>query len=128
MAGVTAQGGTFSFAITGGSTYTAVVTSVSVEAPQAEVVDMTAIDDPADEINLAPSGLWAGGSVSVGYIHGGAGATDVRDIVRKHGTLSFSSAGYSVSRKAILESATAEGSVNDIVRGNLKFRLTDYTG
>lgn len=126
MAGVTAQGGTFAFSTTAG-TFTAAVTGLSVETPQAEVVDMTPIDAAADQVVVVPTGGWTGGSATVTYLHAGGG-TDPQTIVRKFGSLTFASAGYSVSRQAILESATTETSVNDIVRGTLKFRFTDYTG
>lgn len=120
MAGTSAQGATFTFK---GSKFT--ITSISVEQPTAEVVDMTAWNDVADKYVLVPTGAWSGGSVSIDYLHT-PGTGNVTDLVRKTGTLSFSSAGYSYSRNAILESATSAATVNDLVRGTMKFRLTDY--
>jgi hypothetical protein len=121
-----AQGGTFTFTAAGAN-ITADVIGLSVETPQAEVVDMTAIDDAASMVVAVPTGAWTGGSISVEYLHR-AGGSDAQDIVRKVGVLTFSSAGYSVSRRAILESATTDASVGALVRGTLRFRLTDYTG
>jgi hypothetical protein len=122
MAGVTAQGGAFTF--NGVSAY---ITGLSVETPTAEVVDMTAHNAAAGQMVMVPTGHWSGGSVTVDYIHA-AGGTDPLSIVRTVGTLSFSSGGYSVSRRAILESATTSARVGDLVRGTLKFRVTDYAG
>jgi hypothetical protein len=120
MAGTSAQGATFTFK---GSKFT--ITSISVEQPTAEVVDMTAWNDSADKCVLVPTGAWTGGSVSIDYLHTSS-AANVTDLVRKTGTLAFSSAGFSYSRNAILESATTAATVNDLVRGTMKFRLTDY--
>ena len=128
MAGVTAQGGTFTFAASGGGTVSAHITGLSVETPQAEVVDMTPLDAPASVVKVVPTGSWSGGAISVDYIHAGPTATDPQSIVRQYGVLSFSSAGYSVSRNVILESASTDVRQGDVVRGQLKFRLTDYTG
>lgn len=127
MPGVTAHGGAFTFSTTTGDSLSAAITNISVETPQAEVVDMTPYDAAADTIQLVPTGMWTGGSISVDYIHQ-AGGFDPQTVVRRNGSLSFSSSGYSVTRNAILESATTQAGVNDVVRGTLKFRLTDYTG
>jgi hypothetical protein len=128
MAGVTAQGGTFTFAIIGGggsSGFSARITSISVESPQAGAVDMTAITHDASIAMIAPTGEWSGGAATVDYIR--EGAADLLSHVRKRGTVTFSSAGFSVTKTAILESGTNQASTNDIVRGTLKFRFTDYT-
>lgn len=128
MAGVTAQGGTFTFSASDGGQVSAYITDVSVETPTAEVVDMTAIDDAAATMRMVPTGSWSGGSITVGYLHTAGASDDPHDVVRQYGTLSFASAGYTVTRNVLLESATTEARTGDIVRGTLKFRLTDYTG
>ncbi|NBW14406.1 MAG: hypothetical protein EBR82_41050 [Caulobacteraceae bacterium] len=125
MAGVTARGGSFTFTTKQG-TFSAYVTGLSVESPQAEVVDMTPVNAQPGEIVLVPTGQWAGGSASVDYIHA-PGGLDPQRVVRLAGTLTFSSVGYTIQRNAILESASSQASLNDIVRGSLKFRFTDYT-
>lgn len=125
MAGVTAHGGTFTF-VTSDASLLATITGLSIETPQAEVVDMTAWDEDFSIARMVPTGCWTGGSASVDYIHA-QGGTDPHSLVRKAGSLSFSSAGYSVTRQAVLESATAQASTGDIVKGTLKFRFTDYT-
>ena len=127
MAGVSAQGGSFSFSGTGVS-FSAQITGIAVETPSAEIVDMTGMYDATGNIVAVPTGDRRGGSVSVDYIHGGAAFGDPQTIVGKRGTLSFSSSNYSVSRNAILESATHGTRVGELVRGTVKFVLTDYTG
>lgn len=126
MAAATAQGGTFTYQSNVGVA-TASVVGLSVETPQAVLVDMTAINAPVNASFVTPTGEWTGGSVSVDFIYAGGGI-DPQSMVRSYGTLSFASAGYSVSRHVVLESATTEARVGDIVRGTLKFRMTDYTG
>lgn len=131
MAGFSAQGATFTFVATGG-TFVGAVTAVAVETPVAEVVDMTSITDAADQVKLVPTGAWSAGSVAVDYI-ATPGTADPQSLVRKAGTLTFTSpamtaTGLPISRQVILESATVEVRVNELVRGNLKFRVTDYTG
>lgn len=122
----TAQGGTFTFSAPGGNLFSEIV-SLSVESPKAEVVDMTAIDAPGDQCVIVPTGQVSGGSVTVEYFHN-KGMPDPRLIVSKIGDLSFASDGFTVSRKAFLETASTSASVGDLVRGTLTFRLTDYQG
>lgn len=126
MAGFAAQGATFTFAGSLGS-FTGAITSISVETPTAEVVDMTSPSDPSGYAILVPTGEWSGGGVTVEYI-AAAGAGDQQSIVRGIGTLSFGSPKYSVSRRAILESIRQDASVGDLVRGTANFRVTDYAG
>lgn len=125
MAGFSAQGATFTFSGSGASFVGAVV-GISVETPTAEVVDMTPLDEPAKNVILVPTGAWSGGSVSVDFI--ATGSQDVQDIVTQVGTLSFVSPKYSVTRRAIAESATTEARTGELVRGNIRFRVTDYQG
>ena len=126
MAGVSAQGATFTFTPTGALPLSAIVTGISVETPTAEVVDMTSGADVKGTLRVVPTGDWSGGTVSVDYIHADSGPTDPQTIVRKVGQLAFSSPGYSVSRQAVLESATTEARTGEIVRGTMRFRITDY--
>ena len=128
MAGVSAQGATFTFTPVGGAALAAIVTGISVETPTAEVTDMTSAVDSVGTMRIVPTGEWTGGSISVDYVHAGATATDPQTIVRKNGQLRFASAGYTVIRQAILESATTEARAGEIVRGTLRFRVTDYYG
>lgn len=129
MAGVTAHGATFSFApIGGGVSYTAVVAGLSVETPSAELVDMTGAGASNGYVVLVPTGDFArgaSGTVTVDYLSTGV---NWQAVVGAVGTLSLSSPGHAVVRRVVLESASSEARAGDIVRGSLKFRMTDYTG
>lgn len=125
MAGVTAQGGVFTYAASSGISVTAKVTGLSVETPQSVLADMTPINAAARTMLLIPTGERSGGSITVDYIHADGGI-DPQALAGSYGTLSFSSAGYSVSRAVVLESAETLARTGDIVRGTLKFRMTDY--
>lgn len=122
MAGLTAHGGTFTF-----QGFTAAITGLSVETPTAEVVDMTPSSASASTVVMVPTGAWSGGSISVDYIRLSS-TGDPQGIVKLAGQLTFSSAGYSVSRRCILQSASTEARFGDLVRGSLRFVLTDYQG
>jgi hypothetical protein len=120
MAGLNAHGGTFTF-----SNFTAAISSISIETPTAEVVDMTSISAAANHVVMVPTGAWSGGAISVDYIRVSQ-TVDPQTLVSKTARLSFSSAGYSVARQVVLQSASTEARVGDLVRGSLRFVLTDY--
>lgn len=124
MAGFTAQGATFTFNGSLGSFQGAIV-GISVEAPTAEVVDMTTAIAPKGTRTLVPTGDWKGGGISVDFI---MVSGDPGSMVRGVGTLTFASQRLNVTKRAILESASYEARVGELVRGNLKFSLTDYQG
>jgi hypothetical protein len=124
--GLSAQGATFTFAGSLGSFQGSVV-GINVETPVAEVVDMTSPTDPLGHVYLVPTGGWSGGSVSLDFLATPA-TGDVAAIVRGVGQLTFSSPTWSVSKRAILESANTEARVGELVRGSATFRLTDYEG
>jgi hypothetical protein len=123
---LSAQGATFTFAGSRGS-FQGNVVGISVETPVAEVVDMTSPSDPAGYAVLVPTGEWSGGSVSLDFL-ATPSTGDVAAIVRGVGQLTFSSPSWSVTRRAILESANTEARVGELVRGSATFRLTDYQG
>lgn len=89
---------------------------------------MASAVDPVGTIGMVPTGEWSGGTISVDYIHAGPLQADPQSLVRQTGRLLFVSPGYSIGRNVILESATTEARVGDIVRGTLRFRMTDYYG
>lgn len=122
MAGVSAQGATFTF-----NGVTAIVAGLSIETPKAEIVDMTGINDPASATVMVPTGANSPGSVTVDYIHA-AGGIDPQAAIGVRGSLVFGSPGYSLTRNAILESASTEVRTGDVVRGSLRFVVTDYYG
>jgi hypothetical protein len=122
MAGVSAQGATFTF-----NGIAATITGMSVETPTAEVADMTGINDAVGATVLVPTGAASPGRIQVDYIHA-AGGIDPQAVLGVRGTLYFGSPGYSVSRNAILESASTEVRTGDVVRGSIRFVMTDYYG
>jgi hypothetical protein len=126
MAGFAAQGATFTFASSRGELKGAVV-GITVDTPVAEVVDMTSPDDPSGYSVLVPTGEWSGGSVSLDFLATTA-TGDIQNLVRGIGPLTFSSPNWSVTRRAILESANTEARVGELVRGTANFRVTDYQG
>jgi hypothetical protein len=65
--------------------------------------------------------------VTVDYVHI-AGGLDPQAVIGVRGPLVFGSPGYSVTRNAILESASTEVRSGDVVRGSLNFVMTDYYG
>ncbi len=121
----TGHGATFTFTCDRG-TFNGGVTKISVDSPTAEVVDMTGGSDDVGLNVLVPTGAWKGGSVAVEYVAGSG--FDVQLLVRGYGSLTFTSPGMSVSRQVLLESASRNASVGDVVRGSLKFLMTDYYG
>jgi len=120
MAGLTAHGGTFTF-----QQFEAAITGISVEAPTAEIVDMTSAIAPAGQMVMVPTGSLSGGAISVDYIRTGE-TVDPQTLVSQCDNLLFASPKYSVSRQVILQSASTEVRVGEIIRGSLRFVLTDY--
>jgi hypothetical protein len=121
MAGVSAHGGTFTF-----QGFVGAITGISVQTPEAEIVDMTDATAAIGLVMRVPTGELTGGSVSVDYIK--TSNTDPQTLVKQVGQLTFSSAGFSVTRRAILQSASMEARVGAAVTGTLNFVVTDYQG
>lgn len=121
---VTAHGATFTFTSDRG-TFSGGVTRITVDSPTAEVVDMTSVNDVAHVTRLVPTGSWRGGSVTVEFISGGG---DPQTLVTGLGQLALSSSGLSVTKQVVLESSSVAASVGDVVKGSLKFVMTDYYG
>jgi hypothetical protein len=122
MAGVTAQGATFTF-----NGVVATITGMSIETPVAEIADMTGINDPVGATVMVPTGANSPGRISVEYVHA-AGGIDPQAALGARGTLYLGSPGYSVSRNVSLESARTEVRTGDVVRGSIRFVMTDYYG
>jgi len=127
MAGVTAHGAQFTFrpSSLGIQSFSASAVGISVETPTAEVVDMTGATDPTGYIVKVPTGDWSGGSVAVDFLYANY---DPSGLVRVPGTLVFTSPGMTISRRVILESASVNATAGDLVKGSLRFSLTDYQG
>lgn len=116
--------------------FTAHFTAVSVEEAQAEIVDMTAVDDPAGRKRMFPTGdIASPARVRVDYIRlAGTPAALSPSLTGALGinggnpvSLSFSGRAGSFTTKAILESATTEAAVGDFVRGTLSFVIDNST-
>jgi hypothetical protein len=120
MAGATAHGATFSFMGFNGK-----LTGISVEMPTAEVTNMTAATDSLGYTFMVPTGEQSGGTITVDFLSSNA---DPWVFVRQVGILSFSSVGYSISRRVLCESASVSAQAGEIVRGSLRFLMTDYQG
>ena len=122
MAGVTAHGATFIFSAAGASV-SGTITGISVEMPTAEVTDMSSISDSGSKMVIVPTGAWTGGTITVDFL---TVNQDPQAAVRAAGRLSFTSAGYSISRSVICESASVDARAGELIRGSLRFRMTDY--
>lgn len=121
MAGYVASGATFTFC-----GVRAIATRVSVEAPTAEIVDMTAHDAPVNQKMLVPTGANGGGAVDVEFLQSPSGAVSPLDAIGKVGVASFTGNTFSINSRAVCESATVEAAVGDLVRGTMRLRFTDY--
>jgi len=120
MAGATANGATFSFLGFSGT-----LTGISVEMPTAEVTNMTGVGAGRGYTVMVPTGEQSGGTITVDFLTINA---DPWAFVKLAGILTFTSPGYSISRRVICESATVSAQSGELVRGSLKFLMTDYTG
>jgi len=123
---ITAHGATFVFTGTRGE-IRANVTALSVTNPTAEVVDMTGPSDPLGFRIMVPTGDVSGGSIDVEYLATANGGVP-DGFVSDYGTLTFDTPVMSVSRKVVLASVDKEARVGELVRGTLRFTLTDYGG
>lgn len=120
MAGATAHGATFSFL---GAVAT--ITGISVEMPTAETTDMTSASNTASQLVIVPTGAWSGGAITIDFL---TINVDPQTLVRSVGQLTFRSAGYTISRRVVCESASVSAQAGEIVRGSIRFRMTDYMG
>jgi hypothetical protein len=122
-----AQGATFTFAPSVGASIVASLTRLGVETPTAELVDMTPGGANPGTMIIVPTGDTRGGTLSVDFLYAKNGV-DPQTLVGKTGQATFQSPDLTVSRRVVVESASIEASVGDLVRGSITFRLTDYTG
>lgn len=109
-----------SFSFEGFSGY---VTGISVDAGTPEMTDMTAANSPAGHAVMVPTGDRKPGSITVDFLAEGQFPN-----TGTIGWLTFTSSAYSVSKNVILESGQVEARVGELVRGTLKFLMTDYSG
>jgi hypothetical protein len=100
-------------------------TSVSVDSPAAEYVDMTSATDPVGTSLIVPTGARTGpGKISVDAM----GFKNPESLIGLAGQATFTTPLGSISRRAICESASVEGSVGEALKIRFSLVLTDYTG
>lgn len=120
MPALSTQGSTLTF-----GTVTFTVTSVSVDAPQPEIVNMTDPGDPAQTMKMVYTGDFTSpGRVSVEAI----GAIDPTGLIGRNENMTFGFAGGTIQRRAICDSATVDARVGDIFRLRMTFTPTNYAG
>jgi hypothetical protein len=119
---ISSQGTTFSF-----SGFSALITSISIEEGQGEVVDMTAIADPVGYKRMVATGaLLTPAKVSIEYLRT-AGTPSPLSVVGLTGNLVVSHAALTVSKLAAIDSASHELAANDVIRGRATFVLNQTT-
>lgn len=113
-----AQGSTFTFR---GEVFTA--TSVSVEAPAPEIVNMTPASAPNGSRVLVPTGdVTSTGKIDVD----GFGFADPITYIAKVGLAQFQTPLGTISRQVICDAASVTGQVGDVFRFRISFIPTDY--
>lgn len=116
---LSAQGSTFTFR---GAVFTA--TSVTVEAPDAEIVDMTPATAPNGFRVLVPTGDLGG---STGRIEvEGIGFDDPYFYVAQVGLVQFATPYGTISRQVVCDSCSVSAQVGDFFRFRISFVPTDY--
>jgi hypothetical protein len=121
MAGVTAQGATFTF-----SGFAGKVTGISVKASTAELADMSDKYTARGFKLMVPTGDITPGGVTVDFL--AIGSFDPQSLVKNTGMLTFSSQNFSISRRVVCVSASIGAQVGELVRGTMEFMATDFTG
>jgi hypothetical protein len=117
---ISSQGTTFTFA-----GFSAHFTSISVEDPQAEVVDMTSQVDPVGQRHMVGTGdITSPGRIRLDYIRL-TGTPAPLEATGLSGNLSISHANVSIQKLAVLESASSEMAVGDVIRGSVNFVISD---
>lgn len=113
---ISSQGTTFSF-----PGFTALVTAISVEEPQAEIVDMT---KPTDAIGVkrmvATGDITSPAKIRVDYLREPATLSPL-SFVGASGALAIAHAQFSLAENAIIESASHELAVGSAIRGTISF-------
>lgn len=82
---------------------------------------MTGAGAALGSVVMVPTGDYSPGSITVDFLADGSiPSTGAR------GQLSFSSSAYSIGRNVVLESVQVDARVGELVRGTMKFVMTDY--
>ena len=111
------------------------VTSISIEEAQPEVVDMTDIDDPLGQRRIMATGdVLSPAKVTIefmrtvsdlggfppGYTTDTFGAVEGQLVISK-------SPGFTLSQQAVLDSASTDMAVGDVIRGKMSFTISRIT-
>jgi hypothetical protein len=130
---ISSHGTTFSFT-SDASFVNGLVTSISIEEAQPEVVDMTAIDDPLGQRRIMATGdVLSPAKVTIEFMRATADlqafspgqTTDTLEQLQ--GTLEISSQGLSFNQPAVLDSASTDMAVGDVIRGKMSFTISRIT-
>lgn len=117
---VSSQGATLSF--TG---FTALITAVSVESPQAEIVDMTRPTDGVGVKRMVATGdILSPAKIRVDYIRQSS-SPDPLTYQGTSGTLTFTHSALTITKSAIVENVATEVAVGDVLRGSINFVATE---
>jgi hypothetical protein len=116
---VSSQGSTFTFK---GVVFTA--TSVSVEAPEAEIVDMTPVTANIGFRVLVPTGDLGGSTGKIDVE--GFGFDDPYFYVAQVGQIRFATRLGTITRQVVCDSCSVTGRVGDLLRFRISFVPTDY--
>lgn len=118
MPALSAQGSTFQF-----GTVTYLVTSVSVDSAQPEVVNMTTPHDPKATVKMVYTGDYlSSGRISVE----GFGVNNPIKLVGSTAVAQFLYPGGTVTCNAICDSVTFDAKVGDLLRFRMTLIPTDY--
>ena len=110
------------------------VTSISIEEAQPEVVDMTDIGDPLGGRRIMATGdVLSPAKVTIEFMRTTSDlgsfppgiTTDTWD--RVEGYLSISRAGFYLQEWAVLDSASTDLAVGDVIRGKMSFTISRIT-
>lgn len=125
MAGFTVQGATVTFSVKGFPVVTMTATRLSVETPEAELTDMTSVNSRIGANVMVPTGDKSPGSLSVDFISTKQ-FSNPQERTGNVGVLKLSTPTHTISRNAVLRAATIDYQTGDIVRGSLRFTITDH--
>lgn len=131
---ISSHGTTFTFS-TGLGNLSAKVLSISVEEAQPEIVDMTGVGDALGTRRLIATGdITSPAKVQIDYMREsadllllppGAVADQFVSTFGPHGTLAIGHGSFSVSRDAVIENATTEMAVGNVIRGKITFVINN---
>ena len=112
------QGTSFSFR---GAGYT--VTSVSVDGPQPEIVNMSGVNAASGSMIMVPTGAYTNpGRISVE----GFGFFDPLALVGTVGQATFTTPGGTITRQAVCDSASVDARLGQLLSVRITLMPTDY--